>query len=266
MRVSIRNLAVLGSLLLTLGGFSSYAMAQVNFSDDFESYDLYVGPGPQGDIGGDWKIFANVWEDYPGCSSTYLYGYGVFPAPNKDTGFSNISAGNTGQALNAFSDYDNAGHAAGQCIETSVFQEVIFSAADAGSYTFMFVTEATDALGTGVDTFGFIKLLDPDNGYGLIVDPPATVSTTSAGVKSITVTLDASLDGKIVQWGFTTKASNYEASGRYYDNVSFAPEGSVAPPGGPDFDGIPIPKWALFAMALLLVYVGGKKLQSRRLS
>lgn len=265
MRVSIRKLAVLGSLLLTLGGFSSYAMAQVNFSDDFESYDLYVGPGFQGLIGGDWLVYANVFSGYSSpCGGDWWYGYGA-DAPNTDLGFSNISTGKTGQALNVFSDYNNANHGDGACIETSVFQEITFSAADAGSYTFMFVTETPDALGAGVDTFGFVKFLDPDNGWSLIGDPEL-VSTVTAGTKSITVTLDASLDGKIVQWGFSTIASNYEPSGRYYDSVSFAPEGSVTPPGGPDFDGIPIPKWALFAMALLLLYVGGKRLQSRRLS
>ena len=53
MRISIRHLTMLCSLLLTLGGFSSYAAAQVQFSDDFESYNLYVGPtGYEGDIGG----------------------------------------------------------------------------------------------------------------------------------------------------------------------------------------------------------------------
>ncbi len=259
MRISIRHLTMLCSLLLTLGGFSSYAAAQVQFSDDFESYNLYVGPtGYEGDIGGGWIIFANVFGDYPGCSQ-YWYGYGTFPAPNKDSGFSNITTGNTGQALNVFSDYDQADHGNSACIETSVFQERVFSAADAGSYTFMFDAEVPAPLGVGVNTYGFIKLLDPNNGYSQ--DLFKEVSTVTAGSKSITVALDATADGKILQWGFSTTASNYADSARIYDNVSFAP----APPVTPrDPDAVPIPYWALLLMAGLLAYLGGKKLRSRK--
>ena len=264
MRISTRHLTVLCSLLLALGGFSSYAAAQVQFTDDFEAYDLYVGPGSQGDIGGGWTIFANVFGDFPGCSQ-YLYGYGPFPAPNKDSGFSNISDGSTGQALNVFSDYDNGDHANGNCLETSVFQEVVFSAADVGSYTFMFVAEAPAALGVDVVTFGFIKLLDPNNGFS--TDLFEKVSTVMAGSKSITVDLDATAEGKILQWGFSTTASNYEPSGRLYDNVSFALE-ATQPPIGPtppgDESPIPIPLWALLLMAGMLAYIGGKKLRTSK--
>lgn len=259
MRISIRHLTMLCSLLLTLGGFSSYAAAQVQFSDDFESYNLYVGPtGNEGDIGGGWTAFANVFGDYPGCSQ-YWYGYGTFPAPNKDSGFSNITTGSTGQALNAFSDYDNGDHANGRCIETNVFQERTFSAADAGTYAFMFDAEIKAPLGVGVNTYGFIKLLDPNNGYSL--DLFETVSTVTAGSKSITVALDATADGKILQWGFSTTASNYADSARIYDNVSFASAQPVTPR---DPDAIPIPHWALLLMAGLLAYLGATKLRARK--
>jgi hypothetical protein len=259
MRISIRHLTMLCSLLLTLGGFSSYAAAQVQFSDDFESYNLYVGPtGNEGDIGGGWTAFANVFGDYPGCSQ-YWYGYGTFPAPNKDSGFSNITTGSTGQALNVFSDYEQADHGKSACVETSVFQERDLSAADAGSYTFMFDVDITAPLGVGVNTYGFIKLLDPNNGYSL--DLFETVSTVTAGSKSITVALDATADGKILQWGFTTTASNYAASARIYDNVSFASAQPVTPR---DPDAIPIPYWALLLMAGLLAYLGATKLRARK--
>lgn len=263
MKTSISKLATLCSILLALGGFTSLAVAQVQFEDDFESYALYVGPGSDGDIGGGWSIFANVFGDYPGCTQ-YWYNYGVFAAPNKDTGFSNISLGSTGQALNVFSDYDNGDQGNGACIETSVFQERVFSAADADSYTFQFSTETPISLGAGVDTYGFVKLLDPNNGYN--PDIFQKVSTKSAGVRSITVSLDATADGKILQWGFSTIASNYEPSGRLYDNVSFAPEGTVPPPVGPGkgiIGAVPIPLWAFLVMCGLLAYFGGSKLRAR---
>lgn len=259
MRVSIRNLAVLGSLLLTLGGFSSYAMAQVHFSDDFESYDLYVGPGEQGLIGGGWNAFAIVWGDYPGCSSQYWYQYGPFPTPNKDSGFSNISIGSTGQALNVFSDYENGDRNNGACIETSVFQEVVFSATDADSYTFRFDAEAPVQLGAGVNTYGFIKLLDPNNGYSL--DLFKTVSTVSVGSKSITVNLDATAEGKILQWGFSTTSTSDLASGRFYDNVSFAL--SSLGIGEDEYRAVPIPLWAFIIIGGLLAYFGASRIRSR---
>lgn len=237
---------------------SSSAFAAINFSDDFESYSLYVGPGYQGDIGGGWLIFANVFGDYPGCSQ-YWYGYGTFPAPNKDSGFSNITTGATGQALNVFSDYDNANQGDGACIETSVFQERTFSAADAGSYTFSFDTQAPDALGTDVSTYGFIKLLDPNNNYN--TDLFLTVPTIMAGSKTLDVVLDASADGKILQWGFATVASNYQPSSRLYDNASFSVSNTGTYEG---VAGVPIPLWALLAMIGLLALVGAKRLQDRR--
>lgn len=237
---------------------SSSAFAAVNFSDNFESYDLYVGPGNQGDIGGGWLGFANVFGDYPGCTQ-YWYSYGTFPAPNKDTGFSNITTGASGQALNVFSDYENANHADSACIETSVFQETVFSAADVGTYTFRFDTQTPDALGADVSTYGFIKLLDPNNNYN--ADIFLTVPTITAGTKTLDVILDASADGKILQWGFSTVASNYAPSGRVYDNASFAPSNIGAYQGE---EGVPIPLWALLAMAGVLAFVGGSRLRNRR--
>lgn len=248
-------------ILLATCLMSSSAFAAIDFTDDFESYALYVGPGDEGAIGGGWLIFANVWADYPGCSEQYAYGYGVFDAPNKDTGWSNITTGATGQALNTFSDYDNVDHGNGLCVETNVFQEVTFSAADAGSYTFAFDTQTPNPLGVGVNTYGFIKVLDPNNGFSQ--DLFETVSTVTAGSKSITVALDATADGKIVQWGFATTASNYEASSRVYDNVEFglAP---VIPPNSPDIEGVPIPLWAFLAMVGLLGYMGASKLRAAK--
>jgi hypothetical protein len=240
---------------------SGPAFATIDYSEDFETFTEFTGTDIS-PLGGGWLIFANVFANSPACDP-YLYGYGVFDAPNKGSGFSNIASGDTGKALNVFSDYDNGDHANNACIEASVFQERVFSAADAGSYTFMFDAQAPAPLGTDVTTFGFIKLLDPNNGYN--TDVFISVDTETAGSKSIEVALDASADGKILQWGFASIASNYEASGRLYDNVTFAltPE---EPPVGPGdgFEGVPIPMWALLLMAAMLAWVGATRLRSHR--
>ena len=243
-------------VLIATALLSSSAFAAINFSDDFESY---VTPPDGNSIGGGWTIFANIFGGFPTCDP-YLYGYGPFEAPNSNSAFSNIAVGNTGQILNVFSNYDDGEHGNGNCLETSVFQERVFSAVDVGSYVFKFDTEVTVELGEGVSTYAFIKLLNPDNGYSL--DVFETVSTVTAGSKFITVALDETADGKILQWGFSTVASNYLPSGRLYDNVSFAPA-PVAPPNGPDTEGVPIPLWAFLAMAGLIGLIGGSRLLSR---
>jgi hypothetical protein len=210
----------------------------------------------------EWR-YVKLQDD--GCPQRwYDYG-GTFAAPNRSGAISNITIGSSGQALNTYTDYENGNQADG-CVETSVFQERAFVAADAGSYTFAFQTEVPGTLGPDVTTFGFVKLLDSGNNYNDVFEGNAITSTASAGFKSITVDLDESSDGFILQWGFTTVASKWQDSGRWYDNVYFGPEANapVPPDDGDDFEGIPIPGWALFIMAGMLAYLGATQLRSRR--
>lgn len=242
-------------ILLVTALVSSPALAAIEFTDDFESY---VTPPDGNAIGGGWTAFANVFAGFPACDP-YLYGYGPFLTPNSNSAFSNITVGVTGQALNVFSNYEDPEHANGNCLETSVFQERVFSAADIGTYTFKFDTEVPLQLGEGVRVFGFIKLLNPNTGFSL--DLFEEVSTVSAGSKSITVTLDETANGKILQWGFSTVASDYLPSGRLYDNVEFGPA-QVGPPIAPRYEGVPIPLWAFLGMAGLIAYFGASRLRS----
>jgi hypothetical protein len=259
----MKKLATLIVTFATAALMSSSAFAAIDYSEDFEGYTEFTGTDIS-PLGGDWLGYATVFYDYPGCSEWhYNYTDTPFPAPNKAGGFSNISVGKTGKALNIFSDYENRGAQEGsECIETSVFQEVVFKAADAGTYSFIFSTQAPGTLGPDVSTYGFVKLLDPNNGYQAVIFEK--VDTRSAGIKkSADIVLDASADGMILQWGFSTKASNDEFSGRLYDNVSFAIKGTVAYKKDDPF-GLPIPLWALFGMAGLLALVGGLRLRTRR--
>jgi hypothetical protein len=250
---------------------SGPAFATIEFTDDFESYNL-----PDGNpIGGGWTWFLNGWDDgdgfpaFPVCTN-YVFGYGPNPAPNSNGPYavSNIAVGATGQALNVFSDYGNQDwQQGGGCLETSVFQELVFDSANAGDYTFSFDTQVPEALGDGVTVFAFVKLLDPNNGYGDVFGGLAKVDTSTAGSKSIDVTLTADQNGMILQWGFTNIASYNLPSSRWYDNVSFAPQAVEPPPVGPDptdIEGIPIPKWALLLIAAMLAYLGATRLRSHR--
>lgn len=254
----MRHLTQIILAFLVTAFMSGSALAQISFSDNFESYPVNDGTN-MGDLGGGWLLFVNVFQGSPGCDP-YLYGYGVFPAPNRNDAISNIAVGDTGNAFNVFSDYSNGDHANNNCIETNLFQERIVSGLDVGSYTYKFDTQVPVDLGTDVQVYGFIKLLDPVTFQTYAFE---STSTETAGEKTLSIELGSGDEGAILQWGFTNVASNYEASGRLYDNVEFS-LGTVVPPNGPDTAGIPIPLWALLGMAGLLAFFGGSKLRSRR--
>ena len=253
----MRHLTQIILAFLVTAFMSVSALAQISFSDDFESYPVNDGTN-MGDLGGGWLLFVNVFENSPGCTP-YVYGYGVFPAPNRNDAISNIVVGDTGNAFNVFSDYSNGDHGINRCIETNLFQERIVSSSDLGSYTYKFDTQAPGALGTDVQAYGFIKLLDPNTFQTYAFE---SIPTDTAGEKTLSIELGSADEGAILQWGFSNVASNYEASGRLYDNVSFGLT-PVVPPNGPDTEGIPIPLWALLGMAGLLAFFGGSKLRSR---
>lgn len=249
--------------LLATALMSSSALATIDFSDDFESYNLPDG----GIIGGGWTWFLNAYPNFPTCDG-YIFGYGPNPAPNSNGtpnwAVSNIAVGATGQALNVFSDYGSDQHPAGNCVETNVFQERVLTAADAGEYEFKFVTQVPEALGQDVKTYGFIKTIDPGNGFQTV--DFFTAETTEAGAELLSITLDAQDAGLILQWGFANVASNYLPSSRWYDNVEFAPVVVVEPPEPeePREEAIPIPFWASLLIAGLLAFVGGTTLRRRR--
>jgi len=246
-------------ILLATTFVSSSAFAAIDFSDDFESYNLPDG----GIIGGGWTWFLNAYPNFPACDG-YIFGFGPNPAPNSNDPYyvSNIGEGDTGKALNVFSDYGSDQHPVGNCVETNVFQERLLDASDAGQYTFQFDTQVTDDLGMDVQTFGFIKLINPNPPYETFVFEK--IPTETGGAKSLSINLTSDNAGLLVQWGFTNIASNYLPSGRFYDNVEFAPTVVEPPPETEDFEGIPIPTWALFGIAGLLAYFGGSQLRSRR--
>jgi hypothetical protein len=245
-------------IMLVTALMSSSAFATISFSDEFESYPVNDGTN-MGDLGGGWLLFVNVFANSPDCTP-YLYGYGVFPAPNRNDAISNIVVGDTGNAFNVFSDYSNGDHGNNNCIETNLFQERIVSGPDVGSYTYKFDTQAPAALGTDVQVYGFIKLLDPNTFQTYAFE---SISTETAGEKILEIELGAADVGAILQWGFTNVASNYEASGRLYDNVEFDLS-SVVTPGDDPTLAVPVPFWAYLLMAGLLAWLGGTTLLARR--
>ncbi len=202
------------------------ASAQLSpYAQDFESLNM-ANSFALGDDG--WLVFANVFNSGGG----YLYGYGPFPAPNGGQGFSAIASGQAGpnqgtQYLNVYSDYANGDHANGNLIEANVFQEQIVGAGDVGqTYTFSFDAVLPDVAGIASPTtaVAFIKTLDPNNGFALtnFLTVDMTNVPSNWDTYSTSITIDAALAGQILQFGFASTATNFNASGVFYDNVSFS--------------------------------------------
>jgi len=222
---STKNLFLMALAL----GVTGVANADLTtYSQDFEGLSAANGAALAND---GWKIFANVFNSGGG----YLYGYGVFNAPNGGGGFSAIASGEAGpnqgqQYINIYSDYNNIDHNVGNIIEANVFQEQTIGAADLGqTYRFSYDAKASSTAGPagGTRTFAFIKVLNPATGYSLSAFPQTETTGESTTIWSegndIDITIDNAWAGQILQFGFYSTATRYENSGVFYDNVSFAP-------------------------------------------
>jgi len=191
------------------------------YSQDFEG----LNQQDPGALSGDgWLIFGNTFDP----NFNYIFGYGVFGAPNGGPGFSGIDIGQGGpeqgdQQLVIYNDYNNYVHPLGGFVEANVFQEQFITAADVGStWRFSYDAKAGN-IDAGSTATAFFKTLNPAAGFSLsnfiTVD---MTNTPSAWTRySIDIDIDPSLEGQILQFGFLTVATLYEPSGIFYDNINF---------------------------------------------
>lgn len=192
----------------------------VEYSQDFEGLNQLSPSALSGD---GWLYFANVFAP----PSTFLYNYGPGGAPNGGAAFSGIDSGQGGaeqglQQLVVYSDYNNGDHNNGNLIEANVFRERTIVAGDAGR-TLTFAFDAKKGNITGATTaIAFIKVLkQSDLSYATLAFP--TVNTTNLpttwGGYSVTVDITPAMVGELIQFGFSSTATNYEPSGVFYDNI-----------------------------------------------
>ncbi|NND60465.1 MAG: hypothetical protein HKN49_09385 [Gammaproteobacteria bacterium] len=214
------------------------------YSQDFEGL---VMDDPDALSNEGWKIFGNVFDS----GGNYLFGYGVFGAPNGGSGFSAIATGEGGasqgaQQLSIYSDYNccqpSNGHFNGtDLVESNVFQEQVIGPADVGStWEFSFEAKRGNIEGT-TTAIAFIKTLDPNAGFAVTrfetIDMTNVTLSWTGGVIPLEITAD--IEGHILQIGFSSTASNFQGSGVFYDNLLFAPQGFVDSDGdgvGDDVD------------------------------
>lgn len=215
--------------IVTVASLTALAGADiVEYSQDFEGLNA-ASPSALGDDG--WLVGANVFS--PG--GDFLYNYFAFPAPNGGPAFSGIATGQGGpdqgaQQLVVYSDYNNADHGNGNIIEANVFREYVVGASNVGqTWTFSFDYKLGD-IGGNSTALAFIKTLDPSNGFALsnFLTFDTTNASTLWGSTSLSLEIDASLEGQIFQIGFLNTATNFEPSGIFYDNINLVPAPSGA--------------------------------------
>jgi hypothetical protein len=176
-------------------------------------------------------VFGNVFNS----DGSFDFGYGPNPAPNSTApatpdGFSGIASGQGGpdegaQQLSVFSDYQccqpDQGHLGTDDVESNVYRERSITADDVGkTLTFSFNAKLGDLAGDST-ALAFIKTLDPLNGFmttNFITEDTTSIPTTWARY-SISLLIDAPLEGQLIQFGFSCTASNSEPSGVFYDNI-----------------------------------------------
>jgi hypothetical protein len=193
--------------------------AIIPYSQDFESL---VQSDPDALANDGWQIFGNRFN----LDGSYVDGYGPFPAPNGGPGFCAIAAGEGGpsqgaQQLVVYSDYNNPNQV-GFIIEANVFQEQTIDAGDVGAIIqFSFDAKLGDLTGSS-EAYAFIKTIDPNPPFPTtnFVTADMTAIPTTWGTYSLELEIDAGLVGQILQFGFAARATDYEASGVFYDNIN----------------------------------------------
>ena len=203
------------------------AIAQTSYMQDFEGLSQTDGA-----LSGDgWLVYGNIFDP----AGNHIWGHGPWPAPNnQDPGnWCDIVDGQGGgaqeiQQLVVYSDYGNGEHANGNLVESNLFQEQVVPVGALGTWTFTFDAKMGDLAGAST-ALGFIKTLDPANGWAttnfIIADVTATPATWTDYSLSVDV---AGLDGQILQFGFMSVATNYEPCGIYYAKVAFSHDGTVS--------------------------------------
>ncbi len=197
------------------------ALALTPYSQDFE---LLLQPDPAALSGDGWIVYGNVFTPL----GVWMYGYGTYPAPNDGLAFCQIDMGQGGvdqgnQQLVIFNDYQNADHALLNIVESNVFQEQTVTALDVGT-TWKFEYQAKLGNITGDSTAkAFIKTIDPSDNWAMtnFVFVEMTNTPVTWMGYSLSLYIDAGLDGQLLQIGFLSTATNYESSGIFYDNLVF---------------------------------------------
>ena len=213
------------------------------YSQDFDS--IATGDDSNPDLGSTlydadpWRVFGNAFDS----SGNFLFGYGPFFAPNIPEGdgsaFSNVATGEPTTSgdnyLNVFNDYNNALHSdgSGSTVSSLIFQERNVLPENVGEiWSFEFDYRSglvpfgiADGVADGSTAGAFVTVLQSSDGSFLTIDRFAfdtTGATTDFQRGSIEIEIIEAHVGERLQFGFECAASNFGATGVFYDTISFA--------------------------------------------
>jgi hypothetical protein len=171
----------------------------------------------------------NVFDD----AFAFKFDRGPSPAPTTSGQISAIATGQGGpgqgtQQLVVFSDYDccqpSSGHLNGtDWVQTLVYQEIASIPAEFIGQIFDFTFDAKlGNIGGDTTAFAFIRTLDPGAGRDTTYNVSFETTTLPTVWATYSISLDLSdplLEGQILQFGFSTRARNFDAAGNFYDNT-----------------------------------------------
>ena len=242
---------LLGVALLS----STSALSAVpSYSTGFDDTSVYA----------DWRggnALIVQWTD-AACTN---YANGDYNYPLSGAQVAGLETGSNGSSvLNTYTDYDNRALQVTGCITANIMREYTIQAGDEGDYEFKFTNLFPNDLANKASSANaFIKLIDPSNSYADALNGTKVVDMTgSEADRTITVTIDTSNVGMILQYGFSNNSSNDDPTGMYYDDVCFGSAGSCASSSGggssrTSSEAIPVlPLWAIFGLAGLIGLMG----------
>ena len=154
-------------------------------------------------------------------------------APGDGPQISSLADDGTGnQFINFFANYDNTPVHTNPALRESIslFVSQDFTAADAAleetfAFDFDFAANADALLDPTTDVVvgAFIRVFDPN--FNLLAEQTFDTFTTDTAFTSgqLSQALSADFtDGGVLQFGFNNTVGNFDPSGVFYDNVSFA--------------------------------------------
>jgi len=243
--------------LATAIAYAPSSNAATTYSNNFESLNAADGAA----LGNDGWLVGGIVSSPGNPGSGDVGSYFAYPAPNGGPAFSGVAVGEGGvaqgaQQLSVYNDYNNGSHGDGSnnLIEAFVFTDVgLLDLDDVGTtIDFSFDTKVGN-LASPTTALAFIKVLKTSDGSFFTLGE-TILDTTSLGAGGwngglLSLLIDGGMVGETLQIGFTSTASNFDASGVFYDNIN------VGAPAVP----VPAAVW-LFGSGLLgLVGVARRK-------
>jgi len=226
--MNTRATTFLAAAFMVLAPVASWAQL-VPYTQNFETLNA---ADPNALLADGWYAYVNVYDG----SHNYQYGYG-FAAPNGGNAASAIVTGQGGasqgnQQLSVYSNYNDNVQGNGWYVEMNVYQQQNIGPGDIGKVAlFRFDGKRGDwsAAQHSPTAAAFIKTLNPAAGWATthFITFDMTSLPSVWGTYSLSLALDPSLAGQVLQFGFMDTCTYYDPTVVFYDNIQFAPDAAT---------------------------------------